>query len=153
MSLYSIEIVILCLTAQQLSKYKCPSKYPLDLNLNSDPAILMRLALWMLGGRVHLETGAPPVLGKEFEWQLILAGMSLDSAGRFFAATSHAADSRNLRKTPPLQARPLSSRKRASPALFRPPWPKGLNLPERSDAKEEWKTGSKRGPSDSSTTQ
>ncbi len=107
MSLYGIEIVILCLTAQQLSKYKCPSKYPLDLNLNSDPAILKRLALWMLGGRVHLETGAPPVLGKEFEWQLILAGMSLDSAGLFFAAASDAADSRNLQKTPPLQARPF----------------------------------------------
>ena len=107
MSLYSIEIVILCLTAQQLSKYKCPSKYPLDLNLNSDPAILMRLALWMLGGRVHLETGAPPVLGKEFEWQLILAGMSLDSAGLFFAAASDAADSRNFQKTPPLQAPPF----------------------------------------------
>jgi hypothetical protein len=105
--IYRIEIVILCLTAQQLCKYKCLLNYPLYLNLNSDSAILRRLALWMLGGRVHLETVAPPVLGKEFEWQLILAGMSLDSAGLFFAAASHAADSRNLQKTPPLQARPF----------------------------------------------
>jgi hypothetical protein len=61
----------------------------------------------MLGDRVHLETVAPPVLGKEFKWQLILASMSLDSAGLFSAATSDAADSRNLQKTPPLQARPF----------------------------------------------
>jgi hypothetical protein len=104
-SIYSIEIVILCLTAQQLCKYKYPSKYPLDLN--SDPAILRHPVLWMLGGRVHLETVAPPVLGKEFEWQLTLAGVRLDSAGLFFAATPDAADSRNRQKTPPLQARPF----------------------------------------------
>jgi hypothetical protein len=113
------------LTAQQLCKYKYPSKYPLDLNLNSDPAILKRLALWMLGDRVHLETVAPPVLGKEFEWQLILAGMSLDSAGIFFAATSDAADSRNLQKTPPLQARPFILQEEGFPSSLPPTMAQG----------------------------
>ena len=125
MSLYSIEIVILCLTAQQLCKYKCPSKYRFNLNLNSDPAILRHLVLWMLGGRVQLETVAPPVLGKEFEWQLILAGMSLDSAGLFFAATSDAADSRNLQKTPPLQARPFILQEEGFPSSLPPTMAQG----------------------------
>jgi len=105
MPIYSTATLILCLIAQQLCKYKYPSKYPRNLNLNFDPAILKHLVPWLSGSRAHLETVAPPVLGKEFECQPILAGVSLDSAGLFFAATSDAADSRNLQKTPPLQAR------------------------------------------------
>jgi len=103
MPIYSTATLILCLTAQQLCKYKCPKKN--QLSLNFDPAILKHPVPWLSGSRAHLETVAPPVLGKEFEWQPILAGVSLDSAGLFFAATSDAADSRNLQKTPPLQAR------------------------------------------------
>ena len=123
MPIYSTTTLILCLTAQQLCKYKCPKRK--QLNLNFDPANLKRLVPWMLGGRVHLETVAPPVLGKEFEWQLILAGMSLDSAGLFFAATSNAADSRNLQKTSPLQARPFILQEEGFPSPLPPPMAQG----------------------------
>ena len=49
--------------------------------IDSDPALLKLEEPWRPGDRVRRETVAPPILGKEFELRLPLAGVRLASAG------------------------------------------------------------------------